>query len=146
MAVTIRKMQERDIIGVRLMGFSTSEFDTGTSADTFYSRKTMLKWIKDQNGVAFSALSDNRVVGFILGNYLSASRGGYINTMVVDPEHRKQGVGKELLRRALSELQRKDCAHVFCAVEEENEAMLAFMRKSGFEVGRSFRYVERMLD
>lgn len=145
MAVTVRKMQERDIVTVRRMGFSTAEFDTGTSADTFYSNKTMRKWVRDQNGVAFSALVDGNVVGFILGNYLSASRGGYINTMVVDPKRRSQGIGTKLLRRALEELHRKDCAHVFCAVEEENKKMLGFMKRSGFEVGRRFRYVETML-
>ncbi len=144
--ITIRKMQERDITTVRRMGFSTAEFDTGTSADTFYSRKTMRKWIRDPNGIAFSALVDGDFAGFILGNYLSASRGGYLNTMAVDALHRGNGVGVELVRRALEELRKKDCAHIFCVVEEENEKMLGLMRRSGFEVGRSFRYVEKMLD
>jgi ribosomal protein S18 acetylase RimI-like enzyme len=143
---TVRKMKVGDIATVRRMGFSTAEFDTGTNADTFYSRKTMLKWVRDPNGVAFSALVDGNVVGFILGNYLSASRGGYINTLVVDPKQRRHGIGTELLRMALEELLKKDCAHVFCSVEEENKKMLGFMKRSGFEIGRSFRYVEKMLD
>jgi ribosomal protein S18 acetylase RimI-like enzyme len=144
--VTIRKMQKEDIPTVRRIGFTTPEFNTGSGVDQFYSAKTMRKWVNDANGIAFSALANGRIVGFVLGNYLSASRGGYINTMVVNQRYRRQGVGKELLRKALDELRGKDCKHVFCSVEEENEGMLKFMRKSGFQVGRSFRYVETILD
>ena len=139
-------MQVKDIATVRRMGFSTPEFNTGTTADQFYSARTMRRWVRARNGVAFSAIVDNELVGFILGNYLTGSRDGYLNTMVVAPEHRSKGVGSKLLGRALEALRRKDCNHIFCVVEEENKNMQKFMRKSGFEIGSRFRYVEIMVD
>jgi ribosomal protein S18 acetylase RimI-like enzyme len=146
MKTQVRKMQISDIATVRRMGFNTPEFNTGTTSDTFYSTRTMRKWVRDPNGVAFSAIVDDNIVGFILGNYLTGSRDGYLNTMVVDQKHRKQGIGRELLRKALEELHKKDCNHIFCVVEEENEKMLRVLKRSGFEVGKSFKYVEIMID
>ncbi|WP_066423937.1 GNAT family N-acetyltransferase [Anabaena sp. 4-3] len=71
----------------------------------------------DSSTVAIGAELDTSPVGLILAYYVSSSDNsdqayGQILSLFVVPEHRHQGLGKELLRRMETALKMKRCAEV----------------------------------
>ena len=85
------------------------------------------------------------IVGFALGYYMSGSNNGYLNCIVVNQNYRRQSIGKKLLEQAILKFKQKGCNHVFGVVETDNKKAINFFRNQGLEIGREFRYVERMI-
>ncbi len=64
-----------------------------------------------------------------------------ILTLAVDPDHRGQGLGKELVARACSRAAEGGAERIFLEVAEDNSAASAIYAKSGFrEIGRRANY------
>ena len=143
----VEQMSEHDIEQVIAIGTTTSEFNTGTNAQQFYGTQTLKRWVKDPNGVTLVAKIGDNFTGFALGYYMTGPNDGYINCIVVDPGYRKKGIGKILLQQVLSGFKSKSerCNHIFCVVESDNTRALNFFRSQGLEIGREFRYLEKMI-
>ncbi len=147
----LRGMQENDLLWVVELGQNTPEFKTGTEAAQFYSVGTLERWIKDPNGVTLIAEIEGKRTGFLLGYYMEGPNDGYINCIVVDETHRREGVGSALQEKALTEFEKKGpeghrCNHVFCVVNESDKLMFNLMKKMDFDFSETnFRYVETML-
>ena len=142
----IEPMSEQDVEKIIALGGKTPEFNTGTNARQFYGVSTLKRWVTDPNGVTLVARIKDNIVGFALGYYMAGPNDGYLNCIVVNQECRRRGIGKKLLQRALSEFKTKgSCNHVFGVVESDNAQAIDFFRKNSLEIGREFRYVERMI-
>jgi ribosomal protein S18 acetylase RimI-like enzyme len=72
--------------------------------------------------------------GGMEGNDFMALRGpaGVLYDLVVDPAHRRQGVGSALMEGALDALERLGAPRVLLFTAEKNEAAQALFAKSGF--------------
>lgn len=148
MSTHINQITLSDLDQVIPMGFKTPEFQTGTDAAQFYSRETLGRWIRDENGVTLVARVGDNFAGFILGYYMPGPNDGYLNCLVVNENYRNKGVGSKLLDEALTEFEKKGggrCNHVFGVVKPDNEPTLKLLQKHGFQIGETFRYVETML-
>ena len=55
-----------------------------------------------------------------------------INYIITMPEKRKQGIGNELLNKALSDIENHGCKSVSLEVEIENKAAINLYLKNGF--------------
>jgi [ribosomal protein S18]-alanine N-acetyltransferase len=91
-----------------------------------------------------AARLDGRLVGYaglaLLGRppYLEAE----VHTIGVDPDHRRRGIGRRLLRELLAHA---DAHHAmtYLEVRTDNEAAIALYRSEGFEVvGTRRRYYQ----
>lgn len=148
--ISVRKMTEGDVKWVVSVGENTPEFKTSTNAAQFFGNDTLRRWVNDPNGITLLAKVNGKPAGFLLGYYMTGPNDGYINCTVVASEFRRQGIGKELQEAAIEEFKQKGpeghkCDHIFYVVGEEDEAMLDLSRQTGFEIGRRFHYVEKML-
>jgi len=143
--VSISRMEEADLDEVISLGLSTAEIQTGTNSPQFYYRDTLQRWIQNPNGILLVAKAEGKLAGFRIADYNPDSRDGHLHVTVVKEEYRRQGVGGQLLDATLTELEKLGCNHVYCEVEEDNEATLAFFQKHGFDVGKKFFRVERSL-
>ena len=141
----VSRMSETDLDEVIAMGLSTPEIQTGTESPQFYFKDTLQRWIQSPNGILLVARVEGRLAGFRIADYNPDSRDGHLHVTVVNEEYRRRGVGGQLLDATLTELEKLGCNHVYCEVEEDNEATLQFFRKHGFEVGKKFFRVERGL-
>ena len=88
--------------------------------------------------VLLVAEEDGRVIGFVWGgledtDYM-ALRGpaGAIYDLVVDPDHRRRGVGRALLDAALAALTRLGAPRVVLATAEANAAAQQLFLRAGF--------------
>lgn len=84
------------------------------------------------------AQRDGTVVGYAFagleGNDYMALRGpaGVLYDLIVDPEHRRQGIGKMLLDAALAELARRGAPRVVLFTAWENAGAQRLFEREGF--------------
>jgi ribosomal-protein-alanine N-acetyltransferase len=69
---------------------------------------------------------EKRILGYIV-----FSRDGHIISIAIDPKHRRRGIGKELLEKAIGTLPSK---RVWAEVRKSNSGAQAFYLKLGFRV------------
>jgi ribosomal-protein-alanine N-acetyltransferase len=75
------------------------------------------------------------IVGFVLAR--AGGGEGEILTIGVDPQKRRQGVGRALLTAAIAEARRRGATDIFLEVGEDNEAALSLYLREGFHaIGR----------
>ncbi len=148
MSIEITPISEDDIETVIALGSSTPEVQTGTEGvPAFYGTQTLKRWIEAPNGVTLAARDEGKLVGFLLGQALGASRDAYINATVVSEDYRGQGIASELTQIAEERFSELGCNHIFSEVEEGNLAMLGLKKKLGYHISdKVFRYVEKMIE
>jgi ribosomal protein S18 acetylase RimI-like enzyme len=88
--------------------------------------------------VLVAANERDEVVGYayaaLEGPDWMALRGpaGVINDVIVDPDHRRQGIGQRLLTEALAELKALGAPRVVLSTAHKNETAQALFAKAGF--------------
>jgi ribosomal protein S18 acetylase RimI-like enzyme len=81
-------------------------------------------------GLSFVARDGGRIVGAVLCGH--DGRRGYLHHLAVAPERRRNGVGRDLVRRALVRLQAIDIRKCHIFVFEDNLPAQEFWRSVGW--------------
>lgn len=90
----------------------------------------------------FVAEEGGRPIGYITTRLDHETRIGWIPNLAVLPEHRRRGIGKALMERALKYLKEKGMEMAKIETLEQNEVGKKFYPKVGFvEVARQIHYV-----
>lgn len=76
------------------------------------------------------ALAGARIVGTVMAGY--DGHRGWVNYLAVDPELRRRGIGRDLMRRAEEELLRLGCPKLNLQVRGSNEEAVGFYRALGY--------------
>lgn len=76
-----------------------------------------------------------RIVGYVVGDLVDGFPGsvGHIKDLAVRPAHRREGVGRRLLSRAMFELDDAGAVRAELEVRRGNEAARALYEEFGFE-------------
>jgi ribosomal protein S18 acetylase RimI-like enzyme len=80
----------------------------------------------------FVAVEGGAVVGTVLGGY--DGHRGWVYSLAVQPQHRRQGVGSALVRRLEQALAGRGCLKVNLQVRSSNAGVVAFYEKLGYAV------------
>jgi len=80
----------------------------------------------------FVALADGAVVGTVMAGY--DGHRGWIYSMAVHPDHRKRGIGSQLLSFAERRLASRGCMKINLQIMEGNEQVRAFYEANGYSV------------
>ena len=80
----------------------------------------------------FVAVEGGAVVGTVLGGY--DGHRGWVYSLAVKPQHRRQGVGSALVHRLEQALAGRGCLKVNLQVRSSNAAVVAFYEKLGYAV------------
>jgi len=85
-----------------------------------------------EKGVAIFllALIDEQIVGTILGTH--DGRKGWINRLAVDPDYRRQGVARSLLKTIEESFEKMRLEIVTCLIEAWNTDSMSFFEKMGY--------------
>lgn len=75
---------------------------------------------------------DAKLVGVLMAGY--EGRRGWINSFAVDPVHRKRGIGRALVVEAERLLHAAGCPKINLQVRPDNEGVVEFYRRLGYEV------------
>lgn len=101
-----------------------------------------LEEIKENNGKVFLAISDNKVLGLIMGierkyseeDYLDykCPKAGEITELIVTPKERSSGVGRTLINKMEEYLKSIGCEYIFVDVFAYNYKAINFYAKDGY--------------
>ncbi len=140
--MSIRPLEDRDVEavlslwnrGVRFDRMTPELLDEKIYEDPNHARELVL--IAEEN---------SRLAGFIAGTLRPASEGalGFVKLIVVDPLHRRHGLGSQLLEKLETELQQHACRlvrvfdsapnYLLPGIDPRYTEALAFFEKRGYE-------------
>ncbi len=99
-----------------------------------FSRKYMQKIISQSNSVTWIAEEDGQMGGFAIAEWARGASGtiGYIQTIEVAPDRRKQGIGRELLRRIEDSARAASAGSIWLHVDAQNLAAIRLYEANGY--------------
>lgn len=90
------------------------------------------KKIAAGDGLFFVAVIDTAIIGTIIAGY--DGHRGWIYSVAVHPEHRKQGIGSLLVAQAERALTERGCMKINLQIMEGNETVAAFYSSLGYAI------------
>ena len=127
-AVTIRVFEQRDMAAVVAMWRQVFAYDAPHNEPRFAIERKLA----DQPELFFVAEVDGQIVGTVMGGY--DGHRGWIYLLAVAPGHRRQGIGRQLLRHVETELASRGCPKINLQVLADNSAVVKFYEACGFAV------------
>jgi N-acetylglutamate synthase len=94
------------------------------------SRECIERFLDRNPGLSFVAHDGEKLVGAVLCGH--DGRRGYIDQLIVHPDHRRQGIGRNLVSRCLFHLMRMGIRRWNLFVFEDNAEAIAFWRHLGW--------------
>jgi ribosomal protein S18 acetylase RimI-like enzyme len=92
---------------------------------------------------SFVAERDGKIVGFVVGFVSQTySREAYIHFVGIDPEFRKEGLGRALYGQFLETVKVLGCRRVRCVTSPVNRGSVAFHLRMGFSMEPSEKTIE----
>ncbi|MEX0762752.1 MAG: GNAT family acetyltransferase [Dehalococcoidia bacterium] len=96
------------------------------------------------DGLFFVAINGNTVLGTVMGGY--DGHRGWIYSLAVHPDHRKQGIGSRLLAFAEEHLTSRGCVKINLQIMEDNRQVQQFYEASGYSVEQRISMGKRLLE
>jgi ribosomal protein S18 acetylase RimI-like enzyme len=128
--VTVRRYLDADFEAVCAVHDRARPMELAGSTDPAAFRSMAMEAQEEEFFVSrtFVACIGDRIVGFISFN------GAYITWMYVDPDFQRRGIGSMLLAEAM-----RHCGpEAWLNTMDGNAAAIAFYRKAGFDIVKSF--------
>lgn len=142
----IDRMRVEDLDAVIKLGLSTPLINTGTDVPQFYTKETLLNWIKAERGFLLVVRVEGGVVGFSLASANPDSKVGYVNCLLTHSNSSNYSHSTKLLELTFTWLQQEmGCTSVFSLVHPEDGISLGVCQKAGMQLGNKFRFVQRSL-
>ena len=121
--IRVREFIEDDYAEARALWEQTEGVGL-SSADEPWAVSSFLR---RNPGLSFVATTESRIVGTMLCGH--DGRRGFIHHLVVRSGHRRQGIGRLLLRAGISALARERIGKCHLLVFRDNERGIAFWRR-----------------
>ncbi len=136
----IRLMAPEDYPQVYALWAATKGMGLNPADD---SREGLERYLRRNPATCFAAEEGGRIAGAILAGH--DGRRGYIYHVAVAESSRRQGIGRELVRRAMEALQLQGIQKAALVVFASNQEGNAFWEKLGFTVREDLCYRNRSL-
>ena len=94
------------------------------------ARERIARELQGPSAIFLVAEIDGELVGSVLGTH--DGRKGWINRLCVAPEHRGNGIGRELVREVEERLEKLGIEIVTCLIETWNGGSMAFFAALGY--------------
>ena len=85
--------------------------------------------------------ADGTLMGVVVATH--DGRKGWINRLAIDPERRREGLGRVLVEAAERALEGRGIRVIAALVEGENDASLAFFQAAGYILYPEVRYLSK---
>ena len=85
---------------------------------------------KVQADLFFVGTIDSRIVATVMAGY--DGHRGWIYYLAVDPDYRRQQIGRRMMEKAESALKKRGCPKINLQVRTSNQAVIAFYNRLGF--------------
>ena len=130
MPLVIRQAEEKDAPALEDLFLQFSELPLQRD-------QTLRKIMKETNSELLVAESNQEIVGLIHQVFFldpfHAGLNSYITSLFVKKSHRKEGIGSQLLQKAIENAKKKSVIEVHIDTEEDNTGAIEFYQKHGFK-------------
>ncbi len=154
MQITIRGLEQKDIVTVLPMiqkmflehDLAEPDLFSPNSISTEKIQKYLEEAITDKDCKVFVALIDQEIVGTIRATIKDApsfykdNKLGYTDDLVVKEEHRRNGIGGELINKTIEYYKSKGVSLIESKIYEFNKPSQALSEKNGFKKTFSYFY------
>jgi ribosomal protein S18 acetylase RimI-like enzyme len=103
------------------------------TVDDWYAPERLAAELRDSRTLVLVAEREDAVAGFAHATWTTTDREGYILRLYVDPDHRREGVGRELLDAARDELAAVGVERINAMVLSANHPGRRFYEHFGFD-------------
>lgn len=138
--MALRTATEDDVESIRRVAELSWEVNypltretAAAAVDDWYAPERVAEELDDARTVLLVAERDDEVVGFSHATWNEAASEGYILRIYVHPDHREEGIGRDLLEWTREELADHGVEQVNAMVLAENGPGNAFYQRYGFE-------------
>lgn len=83
---------------------------------------------------SFGAFVDEKLAGWIIGEHRTWNNSFYIENILIDEKHRRQGIGISLIKSAIKEARRLNCRVIELETQNTNYPAIQFYRRMGFNI------------
>lgn len=146
--ITIRLMKNEDFDAV-------VEIDTkvlGTARPDYYVKKFQ-RLIKSNDCIETSLVAEDenqKIVGFIMGELILGDFGicnddATLDTMGVDPEFQRQGIGKKLMDDFVLHMKQLEVRKLLTLVDKTDSRLMGFYSSNHFNPSKTFINMERTI-
>ena len=106
------------------------------------TRKDIARKIAVDDGLFLVGTVDDVVVASVMAGY--DGHRGWVNYLAVDPDRRRDGLGRALMEEAEARLGQRGCPKVNLQVRATNTDVLAFYARLGYEVDAAVSMGKRL--
>ncbi|AYZ13318.1 GNAT family N-acetyltransferase [Chryseobacterium arthrosphaerae] len=83
---------------------------------------------------SFGAFVNNELAGWIICEHRTWNNSFYIENILIDEKHRRQGIGIMLIKNAIKEARKLNCRVIELETQNTNYPAIKFYRRMGFNV------------
>ncbi len=138
--ISIRTAKKEDINQIWELGKNVDAFETSEDTATFCPKSILKNCINKNDVLILVAESKGDIIGFSLLNINDSLRKGEIENIFILEQFRRQGYGKDLLKRSIQEFKKRKIEDI-CALSNS----VSFFANFGFSKGKQFHWMELAL-
>jgi len=105
------------------------------------SREAIAKEMQRSETCFLGMFDNDKLIGVVLGT--SDGRKGWINRLAVDPEYRRQGLGKILIKECEAFLGKLGIKVFAALIEGDNRPSFAIFEKAGYKFAKDIAYYSK---
>lgn len=87
-----------------------------------------------EQGNSFGAFVNEELAGWIICEHRTWNNSFYIENILVDEKHRRQGIGIMLIKSAIKEARKLNCRVIELETQNTNYPAIQFYRRMGFNI------------
>ena len=113
--------------------------NSGSSRRGFFEKRRQAMERNPEVFIGLAAYAGEHLVGFIMATVLNGEFGGsrrvaVLDTLNVDPDHQRSGMGHELMNELIQEVKRRDGHELRTQVEWNQPGLMDFFSGVGFSL------------
>ena len=133
--ITVRALTGDDLERV----IELDRINSGSSRRGFFDKRRHAMERNPEVFIGLVACAGEHVVGFIMATVLSGEFGGsrrvaVLDTLNVDPDHQRAGVGHKLMHELIAEVKRRDGHELRTQLEWDQPGLMNFFNSVGFSL------------
>lgn len=82
---------------------------------------------------------NQKIIGYVLGNHTKFNDQGWILSVGVHPENRRQNIAKQLIEKLITALLNSQSREICLTVHPENNSAIRLYKSLGFEVENEYK-------
>jgi ribosomal protein S18 acetylase RimI-like enzyme len=107
------------------------------------SKKSIKIFLDKNPNTCFIAETDGEIIGTIMAG--NDGRRGHIYHLMVKQEHRKKGIGKNLLEKVEKSLKKEGIRKIFLVAFKENKVGNRFWESNGYVTRKDLNYRDKRI-